>query len=57
VGLKVHNDLNSLAGLPNPIHEGVKVLKEHIYVSLSEVQIKQEEEVTKNPLSQVGYRR
>lgn len=28
VGFQVKNDLASLAGLPHPIHEGVKVLKE-----------------------------
>lgn len=28
VGFQVKNDLASLAGLPQPIHEGVKVLKE-----------------------------
>ncbi len=28
VGFQVKNDHNSLAGLPQPIHEGVKVLKQ-----------------------------
>jgi hypothetical protein len=39
--------------MPQPIHEGVKVLKQHLYISLSEVQIKREEEIAKNPLSKV----
>ena len=39
--------------LPKPIHEGVRVLKDHLYVSLAEHQIKREEEITKNPLSKV----
>ncbi|XP_005112474.1 striatin-interacting protein 1 isoform X2 [Aplysia californica] len=51
VGFEVKNDHNSLAGLPQPIHEGVKVLKQHLYMSLSEVQIKREEEIARNPLS------
>jgi len=51
VGFEVKNDHSSLAGLPQPIHEGVKVLKQHLYMSLSEVQIKREEEIAKNPLS------
>ncbi|XP_050412455.1 striatin-interacting protein 1 homolog isoform X1 [Patella vulgata] len=51
VGFQVKNDSNSLAGLPQPIHEGVKVLKQHLYISLSELQIKREEEIAKNPLS------
>ncbi|CAG5134028.1 unnamed protein product [Candidula unifasciata] len=51
VGFEVRNDHNSLAGLPQPIHEGVKVLKQHLYISLSEIQIKREEEIAKNPLS------
>lgn len=45
--------MDSLAGLPKPIHEGVKVLKDHIYESLAEHQIKREEEITKHPLSKV----
>ncbi|XP_046580531.1 striatin-interacting protein 1 homolog isoform X1 [Haliotis rubra] len=51
VGFQVKNDHSSLAGLPQPIHEGVKVLKQHLYISLSEIQIKREEEIAKNPLS------
>ncbi|XP_064632355.1 striatin-interacting protein 1 homolog isoform X2 [Lineus longissimus] len=51
VGFQVRDDQNSLAGMPQPIHEGVKVLKQHLYISLSEVQIKREEEIAKNPLS------
>ena len=51
VGLQVRGDDCSLAGLPQPIHEGVKVLKRHLYVSLSERQVRREEEISKNPLS------
>lgn len=55
VGFKVANDTDSLAGLPKPIHEGVRVLKDHIYVSLVDHQIKREEEIAKHPLSKVIF--
>ena len=51
VGYQLPNDRSTLAGLPSPIHEGVRVLKKHMYVSLSEMQIKREEEITRNPMS------
>ncbi|CAH1783106.1 unnamed protein product [Owenia fusiformis] len=51
VGFHVPDDLNSLAGLPQPIHEGVKVLKQHLYISLAELMVKREEEIAANPLS------
>ncbi|XP_014777551.1 striatin-interacting protein 1 homolog isoform X2 [Octopus bimaculoides] len=51
VGFQVKGDHSSLAGLPQPIHEGVKVLREHLYISLSELQIKREDEIAKNPFS------
>ncbi|XP_030828749.1 striatin-interacting protein 1 homolog isoform X3 [Strongylocentrotus purpuratus] len=51
VGYQVSCDTTTLAGLPHPIHEGVQVLKKHVYVSLSELQVKREEEINKNPLS------
>ncbi|KAK7072993.1 Striatin-interacting protein 2 [Halocaridina rubra] len=51
VGFQLQGDRTSLAGLPQPIHEGVKVLTKHVYVSLCEIQIRQEEERTRNPMS------
>ncbi|XP_022098844.1 striatin-interacting protein 1-like isoform X2 [Acanthaster planci] len=51
VGFQVQSDRETLAGLPQPIHEGVHVLKKHVYVSLAEIQIKQEEQINKNPIS------
>ncbi|XP_064605544.1 striatin-interacting protein 1 homolog isoform X2 [Liolophura sinensis] len=51
VGFQVRTDHSSLAGLPHPIHEGVKVLKQHLYTSLSELQVKEEETINRNPLS------
>ncbi|XP_035677679.1 striatin-interacting protein 1-like isoform X1 [Branchiostoma floridae] len=51
VGFSVGIDSDTLIGLPQPIHEGVKVLKKHVYVSLAEVQIRREEEIAKNPMT------
>ncbi|ODN03424.1 Striatin-interacting protein 1 [Orchesella cincta] len=51
VGFPIQGDRDTLAGLPAPIHEGVKVLKQHIYVSLSEWQMTREEELWRCPLS------
>ncbi|THD25981.1 Striatin-interacting protein 2 [Fasciola hepatica] len=51
VGFHVPNDITSLAGLPEPIHEAVKVMREHLYVSLGEVQIERENNIARNPMS------
>jgi hypothetical protein len=45
------NDLETLVGLPQPIHESVKILKQHLFASLSEEQIKLEEKFYKYPMS------
>jgi len=39
VGFVLKNDRTTLAGLPPPIHEGVKILKNHMYRSLADLQI------------------
>lgn len=44
-------DLDTLIGLPNPIHESIRTLRQHLYVSLAEEQIKLEEKFLKYPLS------
>ncbi|KAH8869772.1 Striatin-interacting protein 1 [Schistosoma japonicum] len=51
IGFHVPNDTVSLAGLPEPIHEAVRVMREHLYVSLGEMQIERENEIAQNPLS------
>ena len=38
---------NDLAGLPEPIQESIRVLRQHIYVPLSDVQIAEEEKAKK----------
>lgn len=51
VGYTISGDRETLVGLPSPIHEGVKALKENIYISVSELQIQKEEEIYRNPFS------
>lgn len=51
IGFTLQNDLSTMAGLPQPIKEGVEILKRHMYISLSDVQIKREEEIVRNPIS------
>merc|ERR1711981_303375 len=51
VGFTLKDDRTTLAGLPQPIHEGVRILNTHMYRSLTELQIEREEEINKNPLS------
>ncbi|XP_042326250.1 striatin-interacting protein 2 isoform X2 [Sceloporus undulatus] len=51
IGFTLGQDTDTLVGLPRPIHESVKTLKQHKYVSISEVQIKNEEEMEKCPMS------
>ncbi|CAN8025131.1 unnamed protein product, partial [Ixodes persulcatus] len=51
VGFQLPDDRTTLAGLPEPIHEGLRVLKQHMYTSLAEVQMKKEEDMAKHPLS------
>lgn len=47
----LENDLETLIGLPYPIHESVKILKQHLYISLADEQIKFEEKLHKYPMS------
>ncbi|XP_077196525.1 striatin-interacting protein 2 isoform X2 [Paroedura picta] len=51
IGFTLGQDTDTLVGLPRPIHESVKTLKQHKYISISDVQIKNEEELEKCPLS------
>uniref|UniRef100_A0A2M4BCH2 Uncharacterized protein n=1 Tax=Anopheles marajoara TaxID=58244 RepID=A0A2M4BCH2_9DIPT len=51
IGYTLKDDHETLAGLPQPIQEGFKTLKKHMYVSLADVQIRREEEINRNPLS------
>ncbi|NXK90767.1 STRP2 protein, partial [Formicarius rufipectus] len=51
IGFTLGQDTETLIGLPRPIHESVRTLKQHKYVSISDVQIKNEEELEKCPMS------
>lgn len=51
VGYSLPGDHQTIAGLPQPIHEGIEVLKKHIYTSISEVQIEREIEIARSPLT------
>ncbi|XP_044285253.1 striatin-interacting protein 2 isoform X2 [Varanus komodoensis] len=51
IGFTLGQDTDTLVGLPHPIHESVKTLKQHKYISISEVQIKNEEEMERCPMS------
>ncbi|XP_073228731.1 striatin-interacting protein 1 homolog [Porites lutea] len=51
VGFQLRGDSHTIAGLPGPIHEGLSILKKHMYVSLSEIQIKDEEEASNRPFT------
>ncbi|XP_020857973.1 striatin-interacting protein 2 isoform X4 [Phascolarctos cinereus] len=51
IGFTLGQDTDTLVGLPRPIHESVKTLKQHKYISISDIQIKNEEELEKCPMS------
>ncbi|KAB0399725.1 hypothetical protein E2I00_009054, partial [Balaenoptera physalus] len=51
IGFTLEQDTDTLVGLPRPIHESVKTLKQHKYISIADVQIKNEEELEKCPMS------
>ncbi|KAG7219276.1 hypothetical protein INR49_019224 [Caranx melampygus] len=51
IGYTLGSDTDTVVGLPRPIHESIKTLKQHKYVSIAEIQITKEEEFQKTPLS------
>lgn len=51
LGYTLSNDRESEVGLPRPILEGIRTLREHMYVSLADLQVKREEEIARNPIS------
>ncbi|XP_045494066.1 striatin-interacting protein 1 [Colias croceus] len=51
VGYSLPGDRSTVAGLPQPIHEGIEVLKKHIYTSIAEIQIEREIEIARSPLT------
>lgn len=51
VGFILPQDRTTTAGLPDPILEGIKILQNHVYISLTEIQVKREEDLIKYPLT------
>lgn len=51
LGYTLSNDRESEVGLPRPILEGIRTLREHMYVSLADLQVRREEEISRNPIS------
>ncbi|XP_063071308.1 striatin-interacting protein 1 homolog isoform X2 [Engraulis encrasicolus] len=51
IGYTLGNDIDTVVGLPRPIHESIKTLKQHKYVSIAEIQMSKEDEYQKTPLS------
>ncbi|XP_023605063.1 striatin-interacting protein 1-like isoform X3 [Myotis lucifugus] len=51
IGYTLGSDTNTVVGLPRPIHESIKTLKQHKYTSIAEVQAQMEEEFLRSPLS------
>lgn len=51
VGYSLPGDRSTIAGLPQPIHEGIEILKKHMYTSLSELQVERELEIARSPLT------
>ncbi|KAM8972149.1 striatin-interacting protein 2 [Pelodytes ibericus] len=51
IGFTLGHDTDTLVGLPRPIHESVKILKQHKYISVADIQIKKEMELENCPLS------
>lgn len=51
VGYSLPGDRQTIAGLPQPIHEGIEILKKHMYTSLAEVQAERELEIARSPLT------
>uniref|UniRef100_A0A8C6KXW8 Striatin interacting protein 1 n=1 Tax=Nothobranchius furzeri TaxID=105023 RepID=A0A8C6KXW8_NOTFU len=51
IGYTLGSDTDTVVGLPRPIHESIKTLKQHKYISIAEIQIAKEEEYQKTPLS------
>lgn len=51
VGYSLPGDRQTIDGLPQPIHEGIEILRKHMYTSLSELQIEREIEIARSPLT------
>lgn len=51
IGYSLEGDCTTLFGLPNPIRDSINILQEHIYISLTDLHVQNEENVNRNPLT------
>ncbi|NXF94504.1 STRP1 protein, partial [Eubucco bourcierii] len=51
IGYTLGSDTNTVVGLPRPIHESIRTLKQHKYTSIAEVQVHMEDEYLRSPFS------
>lgn len=54
IGYQLTGDVTTMAGLPNPTKESIGVLKKHLYRSLADIQMEQEENINKYPLTKAN---
>uniref|UniRef100_A0A8B9PG11 Striatin interacting protein 1 n=1 Tax=Apteryx owenii TaxID=8824 RepID=A0A8B9PG11_APTOW len=54
IGYTLGSDTNTVVGLPRPIHESIRTLKQHKYTSIAEVQVHMEDEYLRSPLSGIA---
>jgi len=43
--------LTTVAGLPNPTQDSIRVLRKHLYIPFSDLQIEREAEISKFPMT------
>nr|CAB3266664.1 striatin-interacting protein 1 homolog [Phallusia mammillata] len=51
IGFPLPGDLTTVAGLPKPTQDSIKILNKHTYTSISDLQVDQESNITKCPLT------
>lgn len=55
VGFQLYGDLTTVSGLPKPTKESIDTLRKHQYVSLADLQIQQENEINKYPITKKDF--
>uniref|UniRef100_H2YJ98 Far11/STRP C-terminal domain-containing protein n=1 Tax=Ciona savignyi TaxID=51511 RepID=H2YJ98_CIOSA len=51
IGFTLPGDLTTVAGLPEPTQDSLKILQKHAYTPMSELQVARESEISKCPLT------
>lgn len=54
LGFSLDDDVETTHGLPNPIIEGIGVIKKYLYISLADAQLEREEKLDRFPLYYKG---